>query len=106
MQISQNFNKFYHGVIVKQLKQAPELYAEDLHFRFRPRQVRIKSFYQLLKALDLQFPNDGERKKSLTKVDNKELLAHIEWCFKLATDSHYPLPYIEEEWQRLIESAR
>ena len=106
MQISSNFQRFYFGVIVEQLKQAPELYAADLNFRFRPRQIRLGSFYQLLKALNLEYPNDGDKKKSTRNIDNKELLAHIEWCFKLAADSHYAMPYVEEEWQRLINSIR
>ena len=106
MQISSNFQKFYFGVIVAQLKQAPELYVEDLKFRFRPRQIRLGSFYQLLKALDLDYPNDGDIKKSTTKINNEELLAHIEWCFKLASDSHYPMPVVEDEWERVKQMAR
>ena len=101
MIISRSFNRFYFGVIVKQLKEADVLFCANLNFRFKPRQVRIKSFYHLLKALDLGYPNCKNKKMSLTKINNKQLLAHIEFCFKLAADSGYKMPYVEEQWELL-----
>lgn len=105
MAISSHLNRFYHGVVLAQLKKADELVIDDLSFKFRPRPLGMDSFKQLLKALDLNYPIENDVKKSTAKCEPKEICAHIEWCEKVASDSGYELQYIADEWERLKAQA-
>ena len=99
--ISNNLNRFLHGVVLHQLKQADELIFNDLDFKLRPRPLNMESFKQLLKYLNLNYPLEGEKKKPTMKCEPKEICDHILWLEKVAGESGYELDYVAEEWERL-----
>lgn len=101
MVVTQKLNRFYFGQIIKSIRECETVLVEDLHFRFRPRQVSSMSLYQLIKALDLDYPNGENGKLSLTKIDNKTLCKHIEWCIKLIYDNQGKVEAVEKEWERI-----
>lgn len=101
MNISHRFCKFYFGVIIKSIRVCDSLLVDELHFRFKPKQVKQESLYQLIKALDLDYPNDENGKLSLTKIDSKALTSHIEWCIKLIYSNGYTIDFIEAQWNEL-----
>lgn len=61
---------------------------------------------QLLKNMNLDYAVSGDSKISTTAIENKALVQHIEFCFRLAAENHICLDVIEEEWERLMESVR
>lgn len=113
MQINVRFSRFYHSVLNDLLRKSNKLVFRDLmdtrsngafsltkHEDFND----LEDLKQLLKILNVNYSvNEKEDKKTSTKdVDNKELLSHLEWIFKLASDNAITLDVIEAEWQYLI----
>ena len=60
---------------------------------------------QMLKALNLDYPNDIEEKLSTTKISSKDLHRHIDWCIRLAGENGIEFEFVENEWARLLEQA-
>tara|TARA_R110000796_G_scaffold53290_1_gene125129 strand:- start:1459 stop:1791 length:333 start_codon:yes stop_codon:yes gene_type:complete len=44
-----------------------------------------------------------EEKISTKDIDNKELLAHIEWVIKLCAENDILLPMVQEDWDMMIQ---
>ena len=64
----------------------------------------VDELKQLLKILNVNYAVNEEKdeKVSTKDVDNKELLNHIEWIFKTASNNAIILDVVEDEWQYLI----
>lgn len=64
----------------------------------------VDELKQLLKILNVNYAVNEEKdeKVSTKDVDNKELLNHIEWIFKTASNNAITLDVVEDEWQYLI----
>jgi len=111
--ISSAFNRFYHGVVLKQVLQVPLLTVEDVKiggipFTFSPAGVantmhgKLDSVKQLLKALNLDYPKDKEGKPlSTTKIENTDLLQHIEAVIKMCADSGHEMDFVKREYENI-----
>tara|TARA_R110000851_G_C12974942_1_gene555722 strand:- start:55 stop:360 length:306 start_codon:yes stop_codon:yes gene_type:complete len=60
---------------------------------------------QSLKTLNWDYPVDEEKdeKVSTKDIDNKELLAHIEYVIKLCAENDIILPMVQEDWDLMIQ---
>ena len=117
MNISTHYNRFYHGVVLKQVLGAPLIKVEDIKiggvpFAFCPGQMkrqfhgRMDSVKQLLKKLNLDYPRDEDGEPiSTIKLDNLQLSQHIEAVIKMCADGGYELPFVADEWERVKEQA-
>ncbi len=116
MNISTQFNKFYHKcvlvdmynksnkIIFKHLKDTSTggafviLKHEDYH--------DMEDLKQLFKLLNLDYEVDEEmdQKVSTKDIDSKALLEHIEWVIQVGIWNGIELEFVAREWERLKES--
>ena len=119
MTISNSFNRFYHKAVLIDLfrKSGTLKFYELIDTRTNEAFTiykgedfnTIDELKQLLKILNLNYEvNEDERngKLSTRDINNKALLEHIEWVFKLAAENHIELDTIKDEWDRLIKASR
>lgn len=106
MKISSNFNRFIFGVVLKDIKsQNMILKFSEPKFIMRTAQISSESLRDLLKHLDFTYPRDSESKPlSYTKLDSKQMTAHIQWIELICSQSGFTLQYISDEWDRLLQS--
>lgn len=109
MKISQNFQKFFFGVICKQLKEQaryPLRYQHPLTkdwYLIDLSKVSDESIYQLLKLVNPNYPKLNHILPASTKVlTNKHLTEHIKWIELWAAENGLELQYISDEWDRLL----
>lgn len=115
MNISTQFNKFYHSAVLTELfKKANSLKFElwvdsetNLPFIFvrGEHYNEMDELKQLLKNMNLNYAVDEYKKVSTAKIDSKALMQHIEWCIKLAGENGIEFGFIQDEWDRLLQSA-
>ena len=113
--ISAQFNKFYHSRILSDMfnKSHSIKFNELLDTRTSKVFELVKyedynsldELKQLLKILNFNYKVDEEndKKVSTKDIDNKELLAHIEWVIKLCTENDIILPMVQEDWDLMIQ---
>ena len=108
MKLSINFNRFVFGAVLTPLRNSGAiLQFDDFNFKFRASGITVDSFRNLLKHLDLNYPRDQDGKPlSYTKLDSKQMSDHVMWIEFIASNSGYTLPYIEAEWNRLMEQHK
>ena len=114
MNILTRFNRFFHGAILKDLfdKSQSIVFKELVDTRTNEYFKIIKyddysdldDLKQLLKLLNLDYKVDEEKDKkiSTTEIEVKELLNHVEWVFKIASDNGIELKVVKEEWDRIV----
>ena len=115
MLISTHFQKFFFGVVCPQLKakalekEKPMMYQHPLTkewFLINLKQVSDDGVYQLLKLINPHYPKLNGLLPASTKVlDNKKLTQHIQWVERWAGDNGLELPYIADEWQKILQEA-
>ena len=101
MQISSNFNRFYHallGEIYKQLKNPLRFEGVGVMY--------IQSLEQLktvCKLLNLDYPRDASGYPTSTRdITDKKLVEHIEYLIKLAYQNGYEISAVEAEWKEIL----
>jgi len=112
MKISNNFNKFFFGVILKELKKCPqpmkyqnpftqEWYLINLNI------VSDKGTYQLLKLINPHYPKLNDLlPASTTVLSNKHLVQHIQWIERWCSQNGYTMKHIEDEWEQIIQNSK
>tara|TARA_R110000744_G_scaffold336044_1_gene441375 strand:- start:266 stop:571 length:306 start_codon:yes stop_codon:yes gene_type:complete len=67
--------------------------------------VDVNELKQLLKILNFNYEVDekNDKKVSTKDIDNKDLLAHIEYVIKLCTENDILLPMVQEDWDLMIQ---
>ena len=113
--ITSKHNRFYHALLNEVLTidvlKCSDIEVNDTVFKFSPKKMfgtrkdGITRLKHLLRALDFNYPLDGEDKASSTKITDKELVDHIEYIYKLTSDNGYQFKHIEIEWERLLAQA-
>lgn len=108
MKISQNFNKYIFGVVLKDLKNSGGvLEFQNPPFKFRVSQITKESIRNLLKYLDFNYPrNETGIPLSYTKLDSKQMSDHINWIERQCAFSSIEMSYISKEWERLVQNYR
>jgi len=97
MQISNNFNRLYHSVLGDFWKQAT---AARLNIN------NFEKFKDGLKELNNDYPREDGKPISTTKITAKDLCRHLEFVIDFAAYYGFKLRFIEDEWQRLINTTR
>lgn len=115
MNISSNYNGFYHGPVLNELlKKAIVLTFDDwidcgtnkpFTFNREEHYSTLDELKQLLKDMNINYAVDGDKKISTKDIDSKALSQHIEWCIRLAGFNGIEFGFIEDEWARLLEQA-
>ena len=124
MNISSNFNRFYHSAVLTELfKKCGTLkfklwideetggifeFVKGEHFN------DMDELKQLLKNMNLDYavqehnadtPLEYLKKISTSDIDSKALMQHIEFSIALAGDNNITFGFIEDEWIRLLRQA-
>lgn len=112
MLISTHFQKFFFGVVCPQLKEKaiyPLRYQHPLTkdwYLIDLSKISDDGIYQLLKLVNPNYPKLNGLLPASTKVlTSKHLTEHIQWVERWAAENGIELPYIVDEWQRVLESA-
>jgi len=113
--ISNQFNKYLHGVVLKQVfdNSRQVSFREWLDTNTGGCLIFYKGedydtmdeLKQLFKLMNLYYPIEEDGKVSTRDITSKELSRHIEFVLKIMGENGVLLPFIEDEWQRLLEQA-
>ena len=113
MKISTKFQKFFFGVVCKELKtQAvkPMRYQNPFNqewFLIDLNKVSSEGIYQLLKLINPYYPKLNNLLPASTRVlSNKHLTQHIQWIERWASENGITMFHVIEEWKKIIEEAR
>lgn len=109
MQISNNFNRFFFGVVIKELKNLPPLEFEFMgkNCKVNFRALKASSIYQLLKQINKHYPIDENFTKLSTKdITSGQMSQHIQWIERLVSFNGYTFDYVAEEWERILNGSR
>ena len=115
MNISSNFNRFYHKAVLTELyRKCGTLkfrlwvdsetggifeFTKGEHFN------DMDDLKQLLKNMNLDYAVDGNSKISTSDIDSKALSQHIEFVIALAGENGIEFGFIQDQWERLLEQA-
>ncbi len=112
MLISTHFQKFFFGVVCKQLKEqaiAPYKYQHPLTgdwYLLDIRKISDEGIYQLLKLISPDYPRLNNLLPASTKVlSSKQLSEHIKWVERWAAQNGVEMGYISDEWERVLNEA-
>jgi len=115
MTISNQFNKYLHGAVLKQVfdNSRQVSFREWLDTNTGGCLIFYKGedydtmdeLKQLFKLMNLDYPIEEDGKVSTRDITSKELSRHIEFVLKIIGENGVLLPFIEDEWQRLLEQA-
>ena len=106
MKISKNFNRFYHSQIKELFEKVPSKLKVDGVGVFYVTGLRFQNFKQVLKYLNIEYPRDGRGIPVSTRdLTNQELVQHIEFIFKVASESSAEMSVIQQEWELLLRRA-
>ena len=116
MEISTQFNRFYHSAVLTELfRKANTLKFHDwidtesgtaLTFIRGENYSEMDELKQILKNMNLDYSIDEDQKISTAKIDSKSLIQHIEWCIHLAGLNNIEFSFVEDEWNRLMAQTR
>ena len=112
MNISSNFNRFYHRAVLTELyRRCGTLkfrlwideqtggvfeFVKGEHFN------DMDDLKQLLKNMNLDYEIDDDEKMSTSKIDSKSLMQHIDFVIAIAGENNISFGFIEDEWERLL----
>ena len=115
MRISRQHNNFYHLVIKQAFEAGGHLVFKELLDTRTGKPFLLEKnidyfdlddLKQIFKAVNFDYPIDDDGEKVSTKeITDKELVQHLEFIYKTLGENGYLIPIIEEEWQRLMNSA-
>jgi len=74
---------------------------------FDMRNVDDTAVYQFLKLVNPMYPKDetGMTPLSTKKIDSTLMTAHINWVERWAGLNGLELPYIADEWEKILQDA-
>lgn len=101
--ISNQFMRFYYGVVLKQIRQIQSPLIFHNKFKIRLSSLSVNSSKQMLKMLDLEYPKDSTQMPiSLRDIENSELIHHIDFLISVLAENKLSFKFIDDEWQRLL----
>ena len=105
--ISNQFMRFYYGVVLKQIRQIQSPLVFHNKFKIRLSSLSVNSSKQMLKMLDLEYPKDSTQMPiSLRDIENSELIHHIDFLISVLAENKLSFKFIDDEWQRLLKEIR
>jgi hypothetical protein len=102
MQISSNFNRFYHSLLREFYRQADKIIIEGVGVLYL-KGLTYNNFKQALKLLNFDYPRKNNIPLSTRDITNKELVEHVEFIVKLAYQNGYKLSVVEQEWELIFK---
>ncbi len=115
MLISTHFQKFFFGVVCPQIiekaleRGKPMMYQHPLTkewYLIDLNSIPPEEIYQLFKLINPYYPKHNNLLPVSTKVlDSKQLTDHIKWIERWVNENGIELPYIAEEWERVMREA-
>ena len=90
MKIRNEFSRFMHGVVLKELWALRYLEIRELHVAIRPFYLAFDTLKQVLKRLDTDYP------LTYTKLNTEEVLSHIAFIERLMSENHHEANYLKE----------
>jgi len=115
MNISSNFNRFYHRAVLTELyRKCGTLkfslwvdnetggvfeFIKGEHFN------DMDDLKQILKNMNVDYEVNEDEKVSTSKIDSKSLMQHIEFVINLAGENNIEFGFIQDEWDRLLKQA-
>lgn len=115
MLISTRFQKFFFGVVCPQLKQKAIEKDKPMMYYYLPAkewslinlaQVSDEGIYQLLKIINPYYPKlNGILPASTKVISSKQMSDHIKWIERWANENGLELPYIADEWEKILQEA-
>lgn len=109
MIISSNFNRWYRGFIIRDIKKRLDYPLIVGNFKCNIHQLSEDSIHQLFKMLtsypkETKIVNDELKilAKSTTDITSKELVQHLEEMRIILSDNGFVLSVDENKWNRLI----
>lgn len=111
MRISRQFQKFFFGVVVPEIRRAKqplkytdEHTGETVGINFSA--VKKRDVYQLLKHINPHYPKDyGYIPKSTTEIDTDDMRKHIRFIEDLLSENGHTARHIEHEWNKILHEA-
>lgn len=115
MNISSNFNRFYHSAVLTELYR--KCGALKFHGWVDTESGEVLTFIkgenfndmddlkQILKNMNLDYAVDEDKKVSTSKIESNALIQHIEWCIRLAGLNGIEFSFVEDEWSRLMDQC-
>ena len=115
MNITSNFNRFYHRAVLTELFRKCgtlkfELWIDSetggvFEFTKGEHFNDMDDLKQLLKNMNLDYAVDEDKKVSTADIDSKSLMQHIDFVIAIAGENSISFGFIEDEWTRLLNQA-
>ena len=92
MRISSDFNRFIHGVVLKEVQKIPFLKISALQIAIKPRYLTANALKKILKVIDDDYPKDKDNEPfSYKKLNELDFLKHIALIECLCAENGYTL---------------
>ena len=114
MNISSQFNRKYHALLNEAYLKARKISFREwldtntgtcLMFWRGEDYDTMDELKQIMKIMNINYAVDGEEKLSTIKVDNHQLMRHIDWIRKILNENGIEFDEDVEEWERLKQQA-
>ena len=114
MTISSEFNRKYHALLNEAFMKSRKISFREwldtntgtcLIFWRDEDYTDMDELKQIMKLMNIDYSVDGEDKLSTTKVDNHQLMRHIDWIRKILNENGIEFDEDIEEWERLKQQA-
>lgn len=97
MQISGQFNRFMHGVVLAQMRSLRYLCIREHRIAIRPFYLSAGTLKQLLKVLDFDYPREKDGAPlSYTQLSTADMLAHLAYIETLCAENGIEPEYLRE----------
>lgn len=97
MQISGQFNRFMHGVVLAQMRALRYLCIREHCIAVRPFYLSADTLKQLLKALDFDYPRQKDGTPlSYTQLSTADMLGHLAYIETLCAENGIEPEFIKE----------
>jgi len=108
MKISTAYNRFLHGAVFNEIMKVDYLRIRIGNItRILPIKKNMDYLKFWLKVFNLDYPiGDNGVKYSTRWIDTKQTAQHIEWCIKIMGENGHELPFVREEWERLVNQYK
>lgn len=92
LRISSDFNRFIHGVVLKEVQKIPFLKVGALKIAIKPRYLSRNALKKILKIIDDEYPKDKNQEPfSYKKLNELDFLKHIAFIECLCAENGYTL---------------
>ena len=97
MQISGQFNRFMHGVVLAQMRALRYLCIREYRIAIRPFYLSADTLKQLLKVLDFDYPRQKDGTPlSYTQLSTADMLGHLAYIETLCAENGIEPEFIKE----------